>query len=275
MTGKTASEITRLPRADHLPVLEASDVTVSYGGVKALSGVDIAVPPATIIGLVGPNGAGKTTLFGVMSGLVRADTGKVRLMGNDVSRLSPRRRARLGLARTFQQPRLFTSMTVREHITLADRLRYSRQRMWKDLVTAGGFARPDIAERQRVDQVLALLGLYDVADERVATLPLGLTRLVEVGQAVASAPAVIMLDEPSAGLNPQETERLSAGLAKAVAEQGVGLLLVEHDVELVLGLSSSVVVLEFGTVIAVGTPAEVRHDARVHAAYIGTKDSNE
>ncbi len=253
-------------------LLAATDVSVRFGGIAALSNVDVAVPPASIIGLVGPNGAGKSTLFAVLSGLLRPNTGTVYLKGKDVSRSSPQARARRGLARTFQQPELYMGLTVREHLVLAYRVRHARSRLWKDMFLAGSLRRPDRAERDRVDNLLELLLLTPFANQLADTLPLGTSRLVEVGRALAVGPSVILLDEPLAGLDVREAERLSAALRRTVSEEKVSLLLVEHDVGMVLSLSSHIYVLDFGIVIAAGAPDHVRTNPAVQAAYLGDED---
>jgi branched-chain amino acid transport system ATP-binding protein len=258
-------------------VLEARGVSVRFGGLLALREVDLAVPPAGIVGLVGPNGAGKTTLFGVLSGIVTPTTGAVFINGRDVSRYSPQRRARAGLARTFQRTELFADLTVREHLVLAHRARHSPPRLWLDLLgraaarsAAAGHAAPGRAdETRRVGELLTVLGLADVADRPARTLPLGTGRLVEVARALATDPAVILLDEPSSGLDVHETEQLATTLTRARASHDVALVLVEHDLDLVLGMSDVVHVLDFGRMIASGTPAAIRDDPRVRAAYIG------
>jgi ABC-type branched-subunit amino acid transport system ATPase component len=254
------------------PVLAASTVTVRFGGLTALSKVGISIPAGALVGLVGPNGAGKTTLFGVMSGLLRPSAGRVDLVGTDVTKASSETRARLGLARTFQQPELFPDLTVREHLVLAYRVRHCRSRLWKDVFTAGCLKRPDPAETERVDSLLELLSLSEVANQPTRVLPLGTSRLVEVGRALATAPAIVLLDEPSAGLDGHETERLSEALRRTVLREKVSLLLVEHDVGMVLSLSSEIYVLDFGSIIAQGPPAEIRENPQVRAAYLGDED---
>jgi branched-chain amino acid transport system ATP-binding protein len=254
-------------------VIEARNVTVRFGGLIALSDVSIAVPPASIIGLVGPNGAGKTTLFGVLSGLLRPQEGDVYLAGRRITHASPSKRARLGLARTFQQLELFLGLTVREHVSLGYRVRSQRNRLWSDLFTAGSLHPTSEGERHRVDQLLALLGLRGVAERPASALPLGFARRVEVARALATSPSVVLLDEPSSGLDIAETAQLAAALRTVVEEERVSLLLVEHDVAMVLGLSSEVAVLDFGVRIAYGTPDEIRADASVRAAYLGDDEA--
>jgi branched-chain amino acid transport system ATP-binding protein len=255
------------------PLLRARDISVNFGGLMALSAVEVDVAPGTIVGLVGPNGAGKSTLFGVLSGLLRPNSGRVFLAGEDITRASPQARARRGLARTFQQPELFTGLTVREHLVLAHRVRHSRSRLWRDMFSAASLRRPDKVELERVDALLELLSLTTFAGELADGLPLGTSRLVEVGRALALVPALILLDEPLAGLDAHETERLAAAMLRTVEEEKVSLLLVEHDVGMVLGLSSYVYVLDFGSLIAQGTPQEIQVDPAVRAAYLGDEHS--
>jgi ABC-type branched-subunit amino acid transport system ATPase component len=250
-------------------LLQATDIAVRFGGVIALDGVSLEVPPSSIVGLVGPNGAGKTTMFGVLSGLVRPRRGTVSLAGVDVTRSTPQRRSRLGLSRTFQRLELFGELTVRDHLVVAHRVRQGRDRaFFRDLVGLG--SRPSPGEDEAVDAILALLGLADLADRPVALLPLGTGRLVEVGRALAGEPRVILLDEPTSGLGSHETDQLARTLRTVHEQRDVAIVLVEHDVELVLALADSVTVLDFGKVIAEGTPAQIRGDAGVQAAYLGT-----
>lgn len=249
--------------------LEASGVTVRFGGLVALNRVDLTVPPGAMVGLVGPNGAGKSTLFAVLSGLLRPDAGRVRMGGEDVTRASAAARARRGLARTFQRPELFTGLTVREHVVLADRVRRRGGRILRDLVTGGGFRRPGADEDERVAAILESLRLGDLRDREVSGLSLGACRLVEVARALATGPEVLLLDEPTSGLDGRETAELAATLTRVNAEHGVSLLLVEHDVELVLGMCETVHVLDFGAMIRTGPPEEVRSDPAVRAAYLG------
>ena len=258
-------------REDRPDILSGTQISVNFRGLKALQSVDIGVPEGGIVGLVGPNGAGKSTLLGVLSGDVRAQHGVVRLGGTDVSGLAPETRVRRGLARTFQLPQLFDELTVREHLTLPRRLAQAPSREWSDPLT-GRFLHRDVAEEQEVDALLASLGLESVADTLAGVLPLGLTRLVEIARAAATHPAVILLDEPFSGLNPAESRRLSRTLASLNQAEGIAMVLVEHDVEVVFGLSERVFVLDFGELIAAGTPAEIRRHPAVRAAYLGDFD---
>jgi branched-chain amino acid transport system ATP-binding protein len=258
------------PEPGPAPVLEGRDVTVAFGGLVALEAVSVAVPPAGIVGLIGPNGAGKTTLFSVLSGLLRPRSGRVVIDGIDATRTSPPARARRGLARTFQRLELFDELTVREHLVVARRVRARQSRFWSDVLGLG--RRAPEGEDAAVDELLGALGLEAVADRPASSLPLGTGRLVEVARAVASDPRVLLLDEPSSGLDAAETSQLAAALRTVVDEERVAMLLVEHDVAMVLGLSSHVAVLDFGVRIAYGTPDEIRNDPAVRAAYLGEQD---
>jgi branched-chain amino acid transport system ATP-binding protein len=255
-------------RGDRPDILAGTQVSVNFRGLKALQQVDIQVPEGAIVGLVGPNGAGKSTLLGVLSGDVAARQGSVRLAGLDVSRLAPEARVRHGLARTFQLPELFDELTVREHLTLPRRLAQTPSRSWSDPLT-GRFLRPDAVEDEEVDALLDSLDLTPVADTPAGALPLGLSRLVEIARATASRPRVILLDEPFSGLNPAESKVLSQALAGINRSKAIAMVLVEHDVEIVFGLSERVIVLDFGVVIAAGSPAAIQLDPAVRAAYLG------
>lgn len=250
-------------------LLEARGVMVRFGGIVAVDGVDLSVPDAGIVGLVGPNGAGKSTLFAVLSGLLAPSRGKVLMGGCDVTNESPQKRAGRGLARTFQHPQLFLGLSVRDHLVLAHRARYARGRILSDLFTMGSLRRPLRAEQQKVDDLIDLLDLSPVAGQPAIGLPLGVARMVELGRALAASPRVLLLDEPSSGLDSGETERFEATLRTVASGGSVAVLLVEHDVELVMRLCSRVHVLDFGALIAQGSPEQVRADPAVRAAYLG------
>lgn len=255
-------------------VLSGIGITKRFGGLVALNDVTLDVPKGTIVGLVGPNGAGKSTLFGCISGLLHPEEGSVSFKGEDITDLKPQKRARLGVARTFQQPELFLGLTVREHIVLAHRVRFERRRLWSDMLGPRSLAKPPALETEAVDRIVELLDIQAIAETPVAALPLGSTRLVEVARALATDPDVVMLDEPLSGLDLRESEQLAGALTKVVTEsdKGLSLLLVEHDVATVLALSSRIFVLEFGQLIAIGTPDEIRNSAAVRAAYLGDDD---
>jgi branched-chain amino acid transport system ATP-binding protein len=237
-------------------LLAVRGVTVRFGGNIALANVDLDASPGRVTGLIGPNGAGKTTLFNVICGLQRPDSGRVRIDGRDVTRLLPYKRARAGLARTFQRLELFTLLDVRSNIRVAADIerRHRRDR--------------SVDPAKVADEIIERVGLQEVADARVDQLPTGQARLVEVGRALASRPRVLLLDEPAAGQDESETEAFAA-LLRDLAADGLAVVLVEHDVRLVLRVSDEVCVLDFGEVLAVGTPAEIQSNDAVITAYLG------
>ena len=248
------------------PVLDATGVRKTFSGIVALDDLDLSVEEGERVGLIGPNGAGKTTFFNCVLGGLRADAGSVRLRGEDITRLPVHVRARRGIGRTFQRVELFAESTVREHLLIAERTRRGTGRLWKDLV---GLGRPRADEIESCDAVLDLLGLRDVADEPIEHLSLGKGRLVEVGRALMTQPSVLLLDEPSSGLDRQETTDLARTLRSVQAEQGFAILLVEHDVEFVAGFTERTYVLDFGCMIAHGPTAEVLESDVVRRAYLG------
>ena len=243
--------------SDADPVLAVEGVSVRFGGVQALDAVSLSAYAGRVTGLIGPNGAGKTTMFNVITGLETPSSGRVSIGGRDVSGLSTHRRARLGLARTFQRLEIFGSMTARQNVLAAAEFRNGWSRDKRD---AGAVA----------DEVLARVGLTAVADARADALPTGLARLVELGRALATRPALLLLDEPGSGLDSTESEALG-DLLLDLAADGMAVLLVEHDVELVMRVSDTVHVLDFGRRIASGSPAEVQAHPDVQAAYLGAE----
>ena len=232
-------------------LLEIRDVTVRFGGLSALDSVQLDLRPAEVTGLIGPIGAGKTTLFNVISGLQVPTAGRVLVEGEDVSKLKPFRRARRGLARTFQRLEVFGSLSVRENLLVAAEL---GERKGEAMTV--------------VDEQLERIGLTAVCDERVESLPTGMARLVELGRALCRGPRLLLLDEPSSGLDPAESEAFGDLLLELAAD-GLGILLVEHDVELVMRVCHRIFVLDFGQIIAEGTPQEVQRNERVQEAYLG------
>jgi branched-chain amino acid transport system ATP-binding protein len=233
-------------------MLRSEGVAVSFGGIRAVDGLDLEVCDGTVTGLIGPNGAGKTTMFNVITGLQRPDRGKICLGERDIAGLGPKRRARLGVGRTFQRLELFGSLSARDNVLVALENRGIRGKR----------------ARQAAEEILARVGIAAVADTQANVLPTGLARLVELARALACDPKVLLLDEPSSGLNELEGERLGA-LLTGLAERGVAVLLVEHDMELVMRICSRIYVLDFGRLIATGSPAEISANAEVQAAYLG------
>ena len=249
-----------------MALLEANDISKRFGGIAALSTLSLVVDANEAVGLVGPNGAGKTTLFNCLLGLLRPDTGTVCFDGHDLARMPIYRRARLGIGRTFQRMELFTEMTTRQHLLVAERARHRRGNLWRDLTNR---ARPTLAERRRVDEMLDLLGIRDVAEAPAESLSLGHGRLVELGRALMTEPKLLLLDEPSSGLDRVETLGLTLVLERVRHERQTAVLLVEHDLEMVQRAVHRLYVLDFGKLIAEGPTAAVIADAGVRRAYLG------
>jgi branched-chain amino acid transport system ATP-binding protein len=241
-----------------LSVLRVEAVEVRFGGVTALGGVDLQADAGRVTGLIGPNGAGKTTLFNVITGLQTPTAGRVYLDEQDVTHKKPHQRARLRVARTFQRLEVFGSLTTRENIMVAAEACQS----WSN-----DNENPKVVTEEIIDRV----GLRDVAESPVDALSTGLARLVELGRSMATRPRLLLLDEPGSGLDNNETDGLARILVE-LAGEGMAVLLVEHDMELVMRVCSEIFVLDFGRLIARGNPTEIQADEAVHAAYLGTED---
>lgn len=265
-------------------VLDVREVSVHFGGVRALDSVSLSVRAGAVTGLIGPNGAGKTTLFNVLSGLQRPDRGKVLLGGRDVSRLGPHQRAQLGLARTFQRLELFWSLSVAENVQVGAE---SAERWWRvGPLASGSRGRRDVpdatgaatgrpaaqatASTPSVAELLERVGLAHVAGQPVDALPTGQARLVELARALAIGPRILLLDEPGSGLDDTESAALG-DLLVGLAGEGMAVLLVEHDMDLLMRVCRQVFVFDYGQLIAAGTPEEIRDDVAVQTAYLGAQ----
>ncbi len=233
-----------------MALLEIRQVMVRFGGVMAVGGVDLDVQAGEITGLIGPNGAGKTTLFNVISGMQDPTAGMVSVNGVDISHESPHRRAKRGLARTFQRLELFASLTVRDNVRVAAEL--------------ASLTNID----STVDRLLEKVGVSHLADKTAGELPTGSARLVEIARALATGPQLLLLDEPASGLDESESDRLGK-LLRELTGEGLGVLLVEHDMSLVMRVCDSIYVLDLGMIIAHGTPDYIQHDPHVLQAYLG------
>ncbi len=247
-------------------LLEVVGITKRFDRLAALSDVSVRVEAGEAVGVVGPNGAGKTTLFDCVLGVVRPDAGSVVFDGRRVDRMPPFRRGLLGIGRTFQRLELFSGMTPREHLLVTERVRGGEGRLWKDVI---GLGRPKPGERREAAALLELVGLTDVADVPVDALSLGQGRLVELARALVGPPKLLMLDEPSSGLDDAERATLVSVLLRVRHERGVSVVMVEHDLDLVTAVVDRLVVLDAGRKIADGPVDAVISDPAVRHAYLG------
>jgi branched-chain amino acid transport system ATP-binding protein len=248
------------------PLLDVTEVSKSFGGIAAVSNMSLTVSAGESVGLVGPNGAGKTTLFNCICGQLRPERGRVELAGVAIDRLAVYQRARLGIGRTYQRVEVFPDMSVREHLLVAERARQGDGRLWRDLCH---MSRPTTDEQSRVDHVLELIGIADRGDSPVSALGLGSCRLVELARALVRDPVILLADEPSSGLDVQETKELAAVLRTLQHKHGMAVLLVEHDLTMVGAVVNRTIVMDLGSLVAEGTFDEVMADPRVRDAYLG------
>ena len=253
-------------------LLNVENVGLRFGGVNALTDVSFEVPEGGIVALIGPNGAGKTSMFNCISGLYRPTTGTVRFAGDDITALPQYRRARLGIARTFQTPALFEGLDVLGNL-LAGRYRHNRTSLAASLFNLPGAVRREVADLERVEEVVELFDLAHLRHAPVDSLAYGVRKRVELARAVVQEPRLLLLDEPMAGMTVDEKEELSAQIATIRETTDIAILPVEHDMGVVMDLAERVVVLEFGRKIADAPPSEVRRDPLVVAAYLGEESA--
>jgi len=249
------------------PMLEATGIGISFGGVRALDGVGFIARAGEVTSIIGPNGAGKTTLFNIVTGVYRPDSGTVRLKDRLVTGLKPHELARAGLSRTFQNLQIFFRMTAVENVMVGRHL-LERPNVWADLLGLPAVRRQNRATREAALGHLGFVGLGSLADKQAGSLSYGALKRLEIARALAAEPRVLLLDEPAAGCNPVETEEIDALIHK-VARSGVAVVLVEHDMKLVMKISDRVIVLNQGRLLAEGEPASVRSNPEVIAAYLG------
>ncbi|MCG8564824.1 MAG: ABC transporter ATP-binding protein [Desulfobacterales bacterium] len=256
------------------PLLQVDGLEKRFGGITAVQDYSLALERNELVGLIGPNGAGKTTVFNMLSGILPPTAGTIRLQGMDITRFAPHQTAKAGIARTFQNIRLFRDLTVLDNIKVAFHM-HQGAGLWSTLAHLPGFRNSEARIDKEARNFAEMMQLTPVLDEPAKNLPYGDQRRMEIARAMATGPRVLLLDEPAAGMNPQETQELMETIRTLHREHGISILIVEHDMRMVMNLCQRLQVLNQGRLLAQGTPDQIQRSPEVIAAYLGTSQSKE
>ncbi|MBI2486952.1 MAG: ABC transporter ATP-binding protein [Deltaproteobacteria bacterium] len=255
-------------------ILTIKNLTVRFLALQAVSDLQMEVEPGTIRGLIGPNGAGKTTVFNTISGFVRPAEGSISFIGNEIAHLKPYKIASLGIARTFQNIRLFGDLSVLENVMAGFHRSFNASLFWQAVLCLPGYRKKEKDVYEKALGLLERTGLLNFKDENASSLPYGLQRRLEIARAIATHPKLLLLDEPAAGMNPSEKEALIKFIKKIRVKLGTTILLIEHDMHVVMEICDKITVLEYGEKIAEGTPEDIRNNPSVIEAYLGESTTN-